>query len=301
MGWLISRALMADFENSHCSREPAAESSGGTSSDGGQSVPSSETPMPQAYLSSGRTKEFSRLSRSGMTFAPLTDGLGEDVLMWCLAASRAKTSPPPEEGQESTGSGLDSGVRWRESFRRFDPVTSSWRTHRCLFDEALPASSVTLPRWGMTVGGVLWGRLTPGLPTSGIEYGLWPTPTAAEAGKIPVQANYGQIGLNNHPRIRGPVLREPMEKSRPATWPTPCASEGLDCGTNWASLAAVDKGGRIARRMATRGGPETQQSPAAQLNPNWVEWLMGWPIGWTDLGPLATDKFRQWLRWHGRS
>lgn len=29
------------------------------------------------------------------------------------------------------------------------------------------------------------------------------------------------------------------------------------------------------------------------------EYLMGWPIGWTDLRPLATDKFRSWLRSHG--
>jgi hypothetical protein len=38
------------------------------------------------------------------------------------------------------------------------------------------------------------------------------------------------------------------------------------------------------------------------LNPEWVEWLMGWPIGWTqetNLPPLAMDKFRQWLRSHG--
>lgn len=37
---------------------------------------------------------------------------------------------------------------------------------------------------------------------------------------------------------------------------------------------------------------------AARLNPDWVEWLMGWPIGWTALRPLATDRFRSWL--HGR-
>jgi hypothetical protein len=34
--------------------------------------------------------------------------------------------------------------------------------------------------------------------------------------------------------------------------------------------------------MASDGGP---------LNPAWVEWLMGWPLGWTDLKPLATDKY----------
>ncbi len=35
------------------------------------------------------------------------------------------------------------------------------------------------------------------------------------------------------------------------------------------------------------------------LNPTWVEWLMGWPIEWTDLRPLAMDKFQQWLHSHG--
>jgi hypothetical protein len=38
-----------------------------------------------------------------------------------------------------------------------------------------------------------------------------------------------------------------------------------------------------------------------QLNPTWVEWLMGWPLGWTDCAALATDKFRQWCRAHGIS
>jgi len=31
-----------------------------------------------------------------------------------------------------------------------------------------------------------------------------------------------------------------------------------------------------------------------QLNPEWVEWLMGLPIGWTDLKPLETVSFQQW-------
>jgi len=85
------------------------------------------------------------------------------------------------------------------------------------------------------------------------------------------------------------------------SWPTPCASESVDNGTNWASLAAVDKGGRIARRMATLGMQETQETSHAALNPTWVEWLMAWPLGWTDLRPLETDRFRAWLKSHGAS
>lgn len=42
-------------------------------------------------------------------------------------------------------------------------------------------------------------------------------------------------------------------------------------------------------------------SPNGKLNPEWVEWLMGWPMGWTALEPLETDRFRQWLEAHGES
>lgn len=34
------------------------------------------------------------------------------------------------------------------------------------------------------------------------------------------------------------------------------------------------------------------------LNPRWEEWLMGWPIGWTKLKPLAMDRFQEWLHQH---
>ena len=35
-----------------------------------------------------------------------------------------------------------------------------------------------------------------------------------------------------------------------------------------------------------------------RLNPTWVEWLMGWPLEWTDLKPLEMDKFQQWQQQH---
>jgi DNA (cytosine-5)-methyltransferase 1 len=41
--------------------------------------------------------------------------------------------------------------------------------------------------------------------------------------------------------------------------------------------------------MALHGGP---------LNPSWVEWLMGWPSGWTDLKPLEMARFREWQQQH---
>jgi hypothetical protein len=38
-----------------------------------------------------------------------------------------------------------------------------------------------------------------------------------------------------------------------------------------------------------------------QLNPTWVEWLMGWPLGWTDCAASAMAKFQPWCHSHGIS
>jgi hypothetical protein len=33
-----------------------------------------------------------------------------------------------------------------------------------------------------------------------------------------------------------------------------------------------------------------------QLNPTWVEWLMGWPLLWTSMEPMKARKFLAWQR-----
>ena len=78
MSWLFSRALVEAFL-------PA------TSSDGEQSAPLSGSPTPQAYCAPDRTTVFSRLSRFGMTFKPLTEDRGEALLMSYRAAFPVRT------------------------------------------------------------------------------------------------------------------------------------------------------------------------------------------------------------------
>jgi hypothetical protein len=50
-----------------------------------------------------------------------------------------------------------------------------------------------------------------------------------------------------------------------------------------------------------RQSPDLNKVIGGSLNPTWVEWLMGWPLGWTDLKQSGTDKFRQWRHSHGIS
>lgn len=63
-------------------------------------------------------------------------------------------------------------------------------------------------------------------------------------------------------------------------YPTATTGAGLCGGTgNFQQLKALAESGQITeeeRRQMSQGN-------GGQLNPTWVEWLMGYPIGWTDL------------------
>jgi len=40
--------------------------------------------------------------------------------------------------------------------------------------------------------------------------------------------------------------------------------------------------------------PSSIDEALGKLNPEWVEWLMGWPIGWTSLGDLPCGSLKKW-------
>ena len=159
MSWLISRALMETYENPHCSLEQEGESLAENSLDGAPCALWSGTPTPQACSWLGRTTEPLSLSLSGMTYRHLTDDLGEAVLMSCLEASRAKTSPPQVREPASMANDPGCGRTWRESFAKWDPDTSSWRTPQFSLLEGFIEFSKTWPRWGMMRNDAEWGVL----------------------------------------------------------------------------------------------------------------------------------------------
>jgi hypothetical protein len=68
------------------------------------------------------------------------------------------------------------------------------------------------------------------------------------------------------------------------TFPTPTAQDAKNNG---------------ATSQHNRNTPPLNVVAGGRLNPQWVEWLMGWPIGWTDLEPLEMDRFREWQSQHG--
>ena len=132
----------------------------------------------------------------------------------------------------------------------------------------------------------------------------WPTPTVMEAGKIGGRANFGQKGLNNHPAIRGEPDREKLQKDRKGKtrqWATPTSRDWKgsykpESMTRKDGKSRMDALPQMAEYDPTSGRqdptyPNTSgKNPVSlKLNPNWVEQLMGLPVGWTQIKTEQTD------------
>ena len=59
-------------------------------------------------------------------------------------------------------------------------------------------------------------------------------------------------------------------------WPTPTVND------------SKNNGGPSQLRDREKKGKNLNAKAGGSLNPEWVEWLMGYPKGWTDLKPSET-------------
>ena len=324
MSWLYSQALVEAYL-------------GENFSDGEQSVPLNGKPTQQAYCALDKMTDFSPLSRFGMTYKPLTENLGEELLTLYLEDFRAKTLVQQEKEQELTENDQECGEKWHGSFVKYDPDTSSWKTHQCSLLGDLDEFLETWPQWGLMRNGECWEQQTLEQTIRGTESGFvpngedkfhtpnttgldggsnsrkalknrmenWPTPRScsAMASTITSESAWNKKRNPNLETIVGQRLWPtpdancgargtqeiwtPKRKSgqpaqytinqavRDKMFPTPTAHNSKKC-------ASPSEQNRNTPTLATHAG--------GKLNPMWVKWLMGWPLGHTDLKPLVTDK-----------
>jgi len=199
-------------------------------------------------------------------------------------------------------SGQDSGHKWRGWLAKFDPLSCSLRTAQCSLLGEEQELLLTLPKWGMTRHGLLWELPMLEHRTKGTESGFSPdnekffhTPntTGLDGGSNSRKALRKRLDLwptpvHSEARQGLQIRREGKKGTQTSlstavlTWPTP-RTAGMCGGSGSWDLLNKNTTVEEARLMGAGNG--------GQLNPPWVEWLMGWPIGWTDLKPLGMDKF----------
>ena len=249
-------------------------------------VPSAQwRSMPTALDDSCSDKMKGTCHRSpfGMMFVPSTDAHGEELLTWFRGDSRARTSAQQTStGQELTAKGAGFGASLRGSFAKYDRDMCLWRTAQFSLFGASGESLETWPRWGLMSGGACYPQqpLAHGIYEKGC--GLLPTLT--------VHGNYNRKGAS---KTSGDGLATVIRRM-----PTLRATDGERGGRG--DLLAIIRGRPNKHcRMPTLPAEEPENI-GGTLNPDWCEWFMGWPIGWTASAPLGTDRFQQWLLGHGR-
>ena len=274
--------------------------------DGAPSALLNLMPTPEACCLPGSATGCLSLSPCGTTFAPSTADLGAGGLMLCQAGSHAKTLARPARAQDSTANAPVSGWKWPGSLAKYDPSSRSWKTRQCSLLGGLTEFSETWPRWGSMRDGEFSELTTLAPHTDVSEFGLWPTPRRTDAdrggrGDL-IQAVRGNTnshfkmwptphGFSKDGKSNGPSGNELGRAVNQRPYPTPLARD------------AHNRSGQ-AKRYLEQGRVNLQDRNAADgirgsLNPTWVEWLMGWCQGWTDLKPLAMDRFRSWRQQHG--
>lgn len=127
------------------------------------------------------------------------------------------------------------------------------------------------------------GRVTPrkgregGTLIEAVSARMWPTPCARDY-RSPNSKPFSE---------RGGGKKDEQLNNAVRFWPTPTAGSKNSAGS------LQEWGG--SKNWVRTENPELARG---QLNPAWVEWLMGWPIGWTELKPLEMDKFHEWQQQH---
>jgi len=157
------------------------------------------------------------------------------------------------------------------SLASFDHVTSSWKTSlRCFIEDWMPFSD-PWPRSGMMLNGIAYQLPTLAPLTYGTGFGSSPTHS------IPTPTASDHIERKNTTGALNFATNKAVSLDRwVKMWPTPTVK-----GNHNRVGASSTSGDGLSTAVKKAGS-------VGALNPTWVEWLMGFPIGHTDLSNSET-------------
>lgn len=278
--------------NCPCFLEPVVDCSEPTCLAGDLSDMSNKTTTANASsLPESPMVSSLKLPSSAMSEHSSVTGTPRHIREWLMSLQPAFHASPSAL-QESEKEGPTSeicGPPQSSAFAWFDRDTHYWRTFQVsLFTGISGRFSERWPKAGILHLGVCYQRLSAERRINEIAFGLWPTMRAIDARGI--ETSHG-----SHAKYSSGMTLS--QKAR--LFPTPTVADATGGRTSKSSRRPNEFG--LAKHVKLFPTPNTTLFGlnGGKLNPTWVDWLMGYPLGWTDLQPLAMDKFRQWCELHG--
>jgi hypothetical protein len=165
-----------------------------------------------------------------------------------------------------------------------DHDTQSWRTYADTFLLDLTLFSEKWPPSGMTRNGKLFPRTPLVRHIFGNESSLsptpsgnWPTPTVSDIYTANLKSSQQKDGS-----MHSVTLPQAVKM-----WPTPTTANWMTSTTVESTREHMNNGEKYSSRIMQAVALE-EPTATGHLNPMWVEWLMGFPLEWTDLKDLET-------------
>ena len=229
----------------------------------GQLPIAKSTPTHKQCLPQECQSEDCQSHQSGMMCERCQHPFFQQSQILSMGGSHAKISALQDVVRAWQESEADYFSRSCDLSEKYSQPLFSWKT--CQLSELvdLIQSLKKLPIVGMIVDGRIYQHQKLERTTGEIDGGYWATPTVA--------GNYNRKGVSKN---SGNGLATLV-----AMFPTPAARDWKDNGKSPAELA------RNSTTLATKAG--------GQLNPQWVEWLMGYPFEWTELNALVMPLFQK--------
>lgn len=295
-----------------------------------QSVPSKSMSIAsKSYRSGKQTVSFRGFPSIPMSINSM-ESRGEDSSTASAVDSPAQTSPVRGKVLASKVSKAVYGRNKRESFAKFDRDIFSWRTHQLSLLGGWILYSETFPRWGTMRNGELYLRQI----ASGVRESRFLIMNAKESGLLVSVADPEQIQsatkrlgtLTSSNKIRSDDFiegrsltpREFIQRfptlhgfSKDGKSNGPSGNElGLAVNKSIRRLPTLTRGDadkwnrmteqeRIDKNQFVRLGnavTDEDGTPAAgSLNPEWVEWLQGFPIGWSSVDLMSRERMQEWI------
>lgn len=128
-----------------------------------------------------------------------------------------------------------------------------------------------------------------------LEGRKYPTPTCQETEhpSLELTENGRRKAGNNstHSLNLADTVRHGGGGMRDYSFPTPGTTGFSNGSGNCEKANTLAKEGVLTEeeRVSFRAGN------GGQLNPDWTEWLMDWPCGWTSLEPLPQERLEDWF------
>jgi hypothetical protein len=257
--------------------------------------PSQRTSFEAALISSLEATRASRFQQQGSALAPKTQDTSGPTssttsMQLDLFDASSRTSKDTSaldlekslaiwKAQVTTQRG-EYSQRLKSAHRTSGSESTSWLTPRASDTGRGENNETFTNRMGDRSGNV-YQSLPSQVHAREAKHNLWPTPRAANPGSRP----NGKGGKVLSEEV---LISEGLRNRNEKLWPTPSARDWKD-SPGMAQTAVNPDGSHRNRNDQLARAVYSVTPPAGSLNPDWVEWLMGVPIGWTDLGSWETE------------